>query len=220
MRLPLFPLDLVLFPGSVLPLHIFEPRYRQLLTDCLAGDQRFGIVPAGPDDTLPTTGVIGTVATIRATQQLPDGRSNIVVAGEERFMLRRYLEEDLPYPVGLVDRFEDDPEEADLAAEHAAELRRLGDRCGEALKALFDVPRAPDWAADAGMLSFQVAGLLEVPLEFRQRLLGIRSPIHRVEILLRILPEMVQDLEARAAVRARAGRNGTGGARPDIRLGP
>jgi ATP-dependent Lon protease len=217
MRLALFPLDLVLFPGSVLPLHIFEPRYRQLLSDCLAGDRRFGLVPAGPAGKPPSTGVIGTVAAIKATQTLPDGRSNIVVAGEERFMLRRYLEEDRPYPVGLVDPFEDEAADLADAGEHVADLRRLGDRCAEALQGLFDVSRMPEWAADAGTLSFQVAGLLEADTAFKQRFLGIRSALQRSELLLQIVPGILEDLEARAAVRARAAHNGTGGARPDFR---
>lgn len=216
MRLALFPLDLVLFPGSVLPLHIFEPRYRQLLSDCLAGDQRFGLVPAGPGGEPPSTGVIGTVAAIKAAQTLPDGRSNIVVAGEDRFMLRRYIEGEQPYLVGLVDPFEDEAADLADAGEHVADLRRLGDRCAEALQALYDVSRTPDWAADAGTLSFQVAGLLEADTEFKQRFLGIRSALQRSELLLQIIPGILEDLEARGAVRARAARNGTGGTRPDL----
>jgi hypothetical protein len=74
----------------------------------------------------------------------------------------------------------------------------------------------PDWAADAGGLSLQVASLLDVDITFKQRFLGIRSPAYRVQLLLQLLPGMVAELEARALVKRRAGRNGTGGARPDI----
>ena len=217
MKLPLFPLDVVLFPGALLPLHIFEPRYRQLLTDCLEGDRRFGLVPSS-GEARPATGLIGTVAEIRATQPLPDGRANIVVSGERRFMLRRYLEDPAPYFVGLVDPFEDETEEADLAERHTAELRRLADRCADALRVLTDAPTQSNWAADAGTLSFQVAAMLEIDREFKRRFLGMRSAAHRVVLLLELLPSIVSDLEARGAVRTRATRNGTGGDHPDIAM--
>lgn len=76
-ELPIFPLQLVLFPGALQPLHIFEPRYRQLLADSLAGDRRFGIAYAAETparDPTPQPGDVGCVAEIRSTQDLPDGR--------------------------------------------------------------------------------------------------------------------------------------------------
>ena len=78
-RLPIFPLSVVLFPGTPLPLHIFEPRYRKMLADCLAGDRRFGITPAGKDDVMPEPGTVGCIAEVRVNQELPDGRSNVIV---------------------------------------------------------------------------------------------------------------------------------------------
>ena len=108
-RLPLFPLDMVLFPGTPLPLHIFEPRYRAMLADCLAGDERFGLLPAARDGSTPPPGTVGCVARIRASHQLPDGRSNIVVVGERRFLLRQGVTGSTPYLVGLVDTFDDLP---------------------------------------------------------------------------------------------------------------
>src|ERR1051326_7523867 len=86
-RLPLFPLKIVLFPGALLPLHIFEPRYRQLLADVTLGDHRFGLLPPGERGGLPRPGTLGCVALVRAVQPLGDGRSNIVVSGERRFAL-------------------------------------------------------------------------------------------------------------------------------------
>ena len=219
MKLPLFPLDMVLFPGALLPLHIFEPRYQQMLGDCLAGDRRFGLLPSGGEER-PATGLIGTVAEIRATQPLPDGRANIVVSGERRFMLRRYLEDPAPYYVGLVDPFDDEQEEVEAADEHTKDLRRLADRCAEALRQLTDTPAPANWAADAATLSFQVAAMLEVDREFKRRFLGMRSAVHRVVLLLELLPTIVSDLEARGAVRTRASGNGTGGAHPDIAVQP
>ena len=89
-ELPIFPLPLVLFPGGSQPLHIFEPRYRQMLADCLAGDRRFGIAyvaapAANIIDTVPSPGDVGCVAVILSSQQLPDGRANIITKGEMRF---------------------------------------------------------------------------------------------------------------------------------------
>src|SRR5205807_1315981 len=85
-ELPIFPLPIVLFPGAPQPLHIFEPRYRELLADCLAADRRFGIayVPAEyppGSEPLPRAGDVGCVALIQNTQGLPDGRSNILTVG-------------------------------------------------------------------------------------------------------------------------------------------
>jgi ATP-dependent Lon protease len=215
MRLPLFPLEVVLYPGTILPLHIFEPRYQAMLADCLAADRRFGLLLPGPDGQAPSTGVIGTIAEIRATQPMEGGRSNILVEGGSRFMLRRYLTEETPYLVGLVDLFEDEEEDEAELAPGLLEMRRLADRLAEARRIIGDGVPMPDWAADAGGLSLQVASLLTVDLTFKQRFLGIRSPAHRVE-LLQVLPGIVADLEARALVKRRASHNGTGGAHPDI----
>src|SRR5947208_1577377 len=79
-ELPIFPLPIVLFPGAPQPLHIFEPRYRQLLQDCLAADRRFGIAYVAPDpapdaDPVPAAGEVGCVALIRSNQALPALRS-------------------------------------------------------------------------------------------------------------------------------------------------
>lgn len=216
MRLPLFPLEVVLYPGTILPLHIFEPRYQAMLADCLASDRRFGLVLPGPDGQAPSTGVIGTIAEIRASQPMEDGRANILVEGGPRFMLRRYLPEETPYLVGLVDLFEDDEEDESEQTPSLLELRQLADRLAEARRIIGNGVPMPDWAADAGGLSLQVASLLDVDVTFKQRFLGIRSPAYRVQLLLQLLPGIVADLEARAQVKRRAGRNGTGGAHPDI----
>lgn len=215
MRLALFPLDVVLFPGALLPLHIFEPRYQHLLADCAAGDRRFGLLPTGTDGR-PPTGVIGTVAEVRAAQALGEGRSNIIVSGERRFMLRRYEDDPAPYLVGLADPFEDEADELDQADHHTVTLRQLADRCAAALGTLTTSPPSTGWAADAATLSFQIAAMLDTDLEFKQRFLGMRSAMHRVAVLLSLLPRVADDLEARAVVRERAKRNGGGGAHADV----
>src|SRR5256885_12142396 len=127
-ELPIFPLPIVLFPGAPQPLHIFEPRYRELLADCLAADRRFGIayVPAEPapgSESLPRAGDVGCVALIQNTQGLPDGRSNILTVGERRFVLVDWVGSDRPYRLARVEEFDDEPVEASEAATLAGGLR-------------------------------------------------------------------------------------------------
>ena len=219
-RLPLFPLDVVLFPGAVLPLHIFEPRYREMLADCLATDRQFGVLP-DPGAGRPDTGTVGCRAEIRDAQRLPDGRSNIVVVGQRRFMVRRYVPEHHAYLVALVDEFDDDagtePEPSEVEA-----LRALYQRHTD-LARLLDVAEAADEAESvaaaevdtdsaAGVvdLSFRVAATLHTgPL--KRRLLETRSTTERVHLLLQLLPALVGSAELAATVHTRARSNGKAG---------
>src|SRR6266700_3005557 len=130
-ELPILPLPIVLFPGAPQPLHIFEPRYRQLLADCQDGDRRFGIAYVAPDgapaaEPAPSAGDVSCVALIRSIQPLPDGRSNILAVGERRFVLRRWVEREppRPYQVAEVEEFDDEPVEPAEAAALAADVRR------------------------------------------------------------------------------------------------
>ncbi|MFN9957302.1 MAG: LON peptidase substrate-binding domain-containing protein, partial [bacterium] len=92
-HLPIFPLGVVLYPGTALPLHLFEPRYRQMLADVRAGDSRFGILTSlsgVPERDLPR-GRMGCVAEVTDVEMMPDGRANIVVQGRERFALEAFV---------------------------------------------------------------------------------------------------------------------------------
>lgn len=205
-RLPLFPLKLVLFPGEPLPLHIFEPRYRQMLADCLGGDKRFGIT-AEPD---PGAGALGCSVIIQASQLLPDGRSAIVVVGDRRFALRARLDEGKPYLVGSVDGFDDQPGTAPLADERR-ELRALAEAARTGLRILADANTDLEpWADDPEAFSFQVCALIENDLESRGRLLAERSTRERTRTLLRLLPALVQRVQSRAEVKVRSRTNGKG----------
>ncbi|MGE0351619.1 MAG: LON peptidase substrate-binding domain-containing protein [Gemmatimonadales bacterium] len=211
-RLPLFPLKVVLFPGAPMPLHVFEPRYRTMLADCLAGDERFGIVPVvdGQEDR-PPPGAIGCVAHIRASQTLADGRSNIVVTGESRFILEEYLDEDVPYLVGRIGEIHDDDERG-LPDEAQAELRRLCTGYLEALHSLNDSPPPEiDFPDDARSLSFQVSAALQLDLDAKLGLLSLRSTRERVRTLIRVLPVLIADLEERLQLHVHARGNGKGG---------
>jgi ATP-dependent Lon protease len=219
-RLPIFPLSVVLFPGTPLPLHIFEPRYKRMLADCLAGDRRFGITPVPEQKELPGPGAIGCVAEVRLNQELPDGRSNIVVVGGSRFVLSRLLAEPLPYLVAVVQAFEDDPQTAPPPDDIAA-LRALFARYSLVLLELNDViPGEVTLPEDALDLSFQVAGGIECDLGVKQRLLAERSTMRRIKALNLLLPVLTSAVESGLKVHRRAHSNGKGGALPDQLDGP
>jgi Lon protease-like protein len=214
-RLPIFPLSVVLFPGNPLPLHIFEPRYRRMLADCLAGDRRFGITPV-TDQSEPGPGAIGCVAEVRVNQELPDGRSNIVVIGGTRFVVANLLDESLPYLVALVNAFEDE-DGTDPAGEDIEILRGLATRYFTALRELHDaIPEEwtlPEKPLD---LSFHVAANIESDFEVKQRLLAERSTARRCKALILLLPVLISGVESGITVHRRAHHNGKGGSLTDL----
>jgi ATP-dependent Lon protease len=211
--LPLFPLPLVLFPGVALPLHVFEPRYRRMLADCLAGDRSFGFLfcPAGTDERALAAGHVGCIARVQTASHLPDGRSNIIVVGTERFALQRFAESSAPYHVGEITRYEDVAEPLEPLAPAAARLRETFGRIGRAARTLSDdhtpLPDLPD---DPGNLTFRIAGMIDVDAAVKQRLLASRSPSERLRALESLLSAAIPALERRAAAHARAKHNGRG----------
>ena len=189
LRLPIFPLSVVLFPGTPLPLHIFEPRYRQMLADCVAGDRRFGITPTGKDDGMPDPGTVGCIAEVRVNQELPDGRSNIIVFGGERFML-----------TGAGGRATPTSSRSWTPSRTRRRTRRRTSTpgacasCSPLLRAARhanDVePEDPQPARPIALdLSFQIAATLDTDPEVKQRLLGVRSTARRVQALLHADPD-------------------------------
>jgi Lon protease-like protein len=206
----------VLFPGTPLPLHIFEPRYKRMLADCLASDRRFGITPVRAERETPGPGAIGCVAEVRVNQELPDGRSNIVVLGGTRFVVSRVLDESLPYLVALVQPFEDDPDTTP-SAEEIATVRELFGRYLSGLRQLNDAePEEPSLPEDPLSLSFQVSGALDCDPGVKQRLLAERSTARRIEALILLLPVLTSAVEAGLKVHRRAHTNGRGGTAPRI----
>jgi Lon protease-like protein len=209
----LFPLPLVLFPGAPLPLHIFEPRYRQMLSDCLSADSRFGIVfrPEGLAETELEPGRVGCIAEVDDAQTLPDGRSNIVVHGVRRFALQRFVASAAPYYMGEVAEYDDFHEEESTLAASASRVRELFARVGRAARTLADdndpLPSLPD---DADALSFGIAALIDMELPKRQALLVSRLASERLETLEHMLSDAVESLEARAKIHGRAKSNGRG----------
>jgi len=225
-ELPIFPLPIVLFPGAPQPLHIFEPRYRQLLTDCLAGDRRFGVAYVAPDpapgaDPVPNPGDVGCVALIRTNQPLPDGRFNILTVGERRFVLRSWISSAHPYRVAEVEEFDDEPTDADEVTTLAADVREGFGRLARALGVLTErEDEEIELERDPQRLSFQVAASLELDAPAKQVLQAIRSTSARLRQLATVLGPVAADAERRAAVRERARGNGQGGRHPEIERAP
>jgi Lon protease-like protein len=211
--LPLFPLPLVLFPGAPLPLHIFEPRYRELLADCRAGDGRFGIIltTGGPERALPA-GRVGCVAELRDVRMLPDGRANVLVEGSERFALERFTDAPHAYHVARVASYDDEPGEDPIAlAEAAVRARGTFTRVANAARVIADereplpeLPSAPE------LLAFRIASLIDFERDAQQALLESRSPLGRLIAVEALLARAVESIEERAATHGRARTNGHG----------
>lgn len=195
----MFPLGMVLFPGRVLPLHVFEPRYRALVRHCLeVPDHEFGVVlierghEVGGGDVRTN---VGTVARIVEVGEMPDGRYALVTVGTRRVRVNDWLEDD-PFPRAIV---EDWPDEApgssasDLDAAYAvvtAALRRV-----LALSAELDRPTAPatvELTSEPTLGAYQAAALAPLGPHDQQRLLTAPGPSER----LHLLGELLADCDA------------------------
>lgn len=204
-RLPLFPIGLVLFPGVSVPLHLFEPRYRQLLADVQASDRRFGIVCtlAGVTEQSLPPGIAGCVAEVTEVEPLDDGRANILITGRERFALANVTAAAAPYLVADVVPLPDIAGSGGLALSLMAdELRSHFNRVVTAVHVLNDNPAAavPALPAEPSQLAWSVASMIEMELAQRQRLLEERSPMARVEQVNALLRKVLPELELRAAL--------------------
>lgn len=183
-RFPLFPLAMVLFPGTVVPLHIFEPRYRVMLSRILDGDRRFGLLHHDPDEDGPflnDPGRVGTVAEVVKQQSLPAGRSLVLIRGVRRFVTREEVLEGEPFYEARVSGFYDLPVEGrtDLVERRRRSL------------ALFDevvqyLPRLPGTLPTfdpEGEVSFGLAATVQMDSDSKQELLEMRSEIQRLDRL-------------------------------------
>jgi len=211
--LPLFPLPLVLFPGAVQPLHIFEARYQRMLADCLAGDREFGILcrPRQLAENEIASGTVGCIAHIESTQPLGDGRSNIMVMGTARFIFCQFIDDDAPYHMGLVDVLEEPEMAPGPLTPLATRVRDAFSRVGHAAREMQDDPSPlPELPDDPSMLSFAVAQYIDLDLADKQRLLTAMAVDERLRQLDAILSPLVGELEERAQVHGRAKGNGKG----------
>jgi len=220
-ELPLFPLPVVLFPGVPLPLHIFEPRYRQMLLDIHVSNNLFGLAyfdPTNSENEVPPAGHIGCVAEVTETQTFPDGRSNILTLGVIRFRIESYVERGDPYFLATVDFFEDEDEDEELLVAPAKEVADMFTRIAQAVRTIND-ERAilPDISnTEPQRLSFLVAAAMEIEAEVKQELLELRSTSERLERLRAMLSVAVGGYEERARIHELAKGNGHGGKRIEL----
>jgi Lon protease-like protein len=204
-RLRLFPLNAVLFPGAILNLHVFEPRYRQMISECLDANEAFGVVliregqEAGDADVMPHD--VGTTAEICDVTPLPAGRFYISTTGRRRFKIRDVVSRD-PYLLVDVDYLEEEVIDRSAIVELSEEvcdefreyLRLLVEFSGTS--ADFDVPSDP---VDA---SFLIGDALQVADTMKQRLLELSNTQQRLTVelgfLRRLLPQLRTLLERKA----------------------
>ena len=220
-ELPIFPLALVLFPGVPLPLHIFEPRYRQMLNDVRAGNSLFGVSyfdASTSDRDAPTVGSVGCVAEVTETQGLPDGRSNILTVGIIRYRVEEYVDRDNPYLVARVSYFEDDEEDPNVLSESARDVAEIFTRIARAVRTINDERASlPDISdTEPQRLSFLVAAAMEVDTQIKQDMLEMRSTGQRLSQLREVLKRAVSNYEERARIHELAKGNGHSGRKIDL----
>jgi Lon protease-like protein len=212
-QLPLFPLSLVLLPNEILPLHIFEPRYRQMLVDIELRRNLFGLsfvdVEEGGSER-PALGTIGCTAEVRDKTILPDGRSNIVTSGVIRYRLLDYVDDGSLYFKGEVEFFEDEPEAVEIVQPIADQVFDLFERIAKAAFKLSgnrgSFPEIPK--ADPEALSFLVTAAFNLDNDIKYRMLEMTSTSERLTKLHSILLQAVDKMEANAEIVKAAQTNG------------
>ena len=199
--LPLFPLDLVLLPGTPLPLHIFEPRYKEMISECLEQNRPFGVVRA-KDGSIAEIGCTAEIITV--TKKYDDGRMDIVTQGRERFEVMQ-LNQERSFLQAEVVLLEDEP--GTPSAEQVAEALRLH---GEIMTL---AGATPENAADLEQqrLSFHLAGSLPIDPDFKQSLLSMKSEPERLQAVITFFESIVPAMRRTMHVRRKAGGNGHAG---------
>jgi Lon protease-like protein len=196
-RLRLFPLNTVLFPGAALNLHVFEPRYRQMIAECLEGNEAFGVVlihegdEAGDPDVKPHD--VGTTARIAEVTPLPSGRYYLRTIGGRRFRIRQIVSRE-PYLLGEVEYFDDGESESDAIERLTAEI---GEEFREYLKLVVSFSGTPatlELPNDPIAASFAIGDALQVADALKQQLLELASTESRLDaelaLLRRLLPQL------------------------------
>ena len=200
-RIPLFPLNVVLLPGAELPLHIFEPRYREMAKNCLEEKSEFGMLLSLPKG----VAHVGCTAEIRAVvQRYQDGRMDILTAGRAPFRVVELFMEDQLLE-GHVDYLDD--RETPSSPRIQRELVELFEACHTLI--FDDYPKNLQ-GAPSEELSYLVAATLPMDLLWKQQILELRSEGDRQERLVAYLREWAPHLQKKEAVRQRAGGNGHG----------
>lgn len=195
--LPLFPLDVVLLPGTPLPLHIFEPRYKEMIRECLTNDAPFGVIRA-LEEGLAEIGCTAEIVTV--TKEYPDGRMDLVAEGRNRFEVLE-LNQDRSFLRADVLLVPDEP--AVSSEEEKARAIHVHLQILSLAGAVQDLS-----AADHNALSFYLAGSLPLDLDFKQKLLAMRSESERIQAVAAYLEGILPNLQRAARAREKAGGNG------------
>jgi Lon protease-like protein len=196
--LPLFPLDLVLFPGTPLPLHIFEPRYKEMISECLDLKKSFGVVRA-KEEGVAEIGCTAEIITI--AKKYSDGRMDIVTQGRERFEVMQVNQERLFLQAEVL-YLQDEPAKA--SPEEIAQALTLQ---GEIVRLAGSDP--PERSGeDTAQLSFNLVSPLPLDLDFKQTLLGMKSESERMQAVISYFEAILPNLRRTVQVRQRAGGNG------------
>jgi Lon protease-like protein len=197
-ELGLFPLPLVLFPTERIPLHIFEPRYRELIDECVETGGEFGLALATGDGAVHEIGTRARV--IDVLEVLDDGRVNIVVEGGERFRLLE-LTSGRSFTTGLVVPVADDDDPA-----IPADVERTRSLFGELATVAESDVGVPDAASPS--FDWEVAARVDLGVDAEQELLALQSPRARMARLAELLAIALEALQVEQALRERASRNG------------
>lgn len=198
--LPLFPLDVVLFPDTPLPLHVFEPRYKEMIGECLERKLLFGVVRA-KENALAEIGC--TAEIVAVTKKYDDGRLDIVSEGRRRFQIRN-VNHERSFLQGEVVYFEDDP-----GPKKSIDVQRAVKLHAQIMELLAAEAGPPD--PEDPQLSFHLAGTLPLDLDFKQTLLGLRSESERVIGLIEYYEAILPNLRRAVKARQKAGGNGHAG---------
>jgi len=203
-RIPLFPLNVVLLPGAILPLHIFEPRYRQMVRHCVDEKCDFGVLLALPK------GIVRVGCAARVTEVVKrynDGRMDIITVGRSPFRITQLINSDAyandELLQGDVDFLDDREHRTDARTQE--ELMRLYEVCHTLI--FEDYPRNLECEA-AENLSFLVASTLPLDLLWKQQILELRSEADRQQRLVGYLREWAPHLQKQEKARVRAGGSG------------
>jgi len=197
--LPLFPLDVVLLPGTPLPLHIFEPRYKEMMGECIANDAPFGVIRA-LEDGIAEVGCTAEIVTV--TKEYPDGRLDLIAEGRKRFEVLE-LNQERSFLRAEVLLMPDEPDS--VVEDQKLRAIQLHLEIMSLAGAVQDLS-----AADQAQLSFFLAGSLPLDLDFKQKLLAIRSEAQRIQLVAEYLEGILPKLRQVARTREKAGGNGHG----------
>ncbi len=196
--LPLFPLELVLYPDEVIPLHIFEPRYKAMVRDCLAGDQLFGVVLVNEGH----MSEVGCIAEIREIlRTYPDGRMDISVVGKSRFRVRKVID-DKEYMLCDADPLVDSSEQID-----ADTLQRVITQHMKLLEVAGHKVR-PTIYQGVDRISYLIARNAGLNLIQKQQVLERQSENERIQYLVTFLEAFIPRVQEMEQLRTKIRSNG------------